>query len=358
MTLPRRKVLIVDDSAMVRRVLTAGMASEPRLEVVGAAASAEAARGMIESLSPDVITLDLDLPGTDGISFLRSYMNVRPIPTVVISAFTRRGAQATMKAFDAGAVDVIEKPAPGDESGLPHVMREVAHRVLAAAITRPRAALAPPAAAPAATQPLRLSQAESWVMALGASTGGVQALTQILPAFGDDLPGIVIVQHMPRGFTASFAQRLDRLARLTVREARDGDPVLPGTALIAPGGDRHMTIIPAGRGYRIQMVEGDPVCFSRPAVDVLFQSVARAAGRRAVAALLTGMGKDGAEGLLAIRRAGGATIAQDAETSMVYGMPLAARELGAAQVIAPLDSIPERMTAAAAAADPAATRRP
>lgn len=340
------RVLIVDDSAMVRKILTMGLSSDRFIEVVGAASNPDTAWKMIQDLRPDVITLDVEMPDMDGISFLRAFLPKARIPTVMISAHTRDGAQTSIDAMEAGAVDIIPKPAlAGLSSGLPAMMADICARVRAAAdahviLGRSHPAV-PRAAAP---RPVR-GLAGPEILALGSSTGGVQALGTILPMFPSDCPPIVIVQHMPEAFTGPFATRLDGICTVTVREAQDGDAVEAGTVLIAPGGKRHMELVPHGRGYRIRLVEGPAVCFSRPSVDVLFQSVARLAGANAVAAILTGMGRDGAAGLLAIRDAGGRTLAQDQESSVVYGMPMAAWENGAAETALPLEDIPARMLA-------------
>lgn len=363
------RVLIVDDSAMVRKVLSMGFANDPGIEVMAEASSAEAAWEIMRQDRPDVITLDVEMPRIDGLTFLRHFLPLMPIPTVMISSLTRAGAEITVQAMQAGAVDVISKPSLGLASGLPAIMTDICDRVRAAADARvargtvpqrpaeampaPQGFRRPPppetraeAVAPANVPPPAFTAPRNAapLLAIGSSTGGVQALSAILPAFPPTSPGIVIVQHMPEGFTGPFASRLNSLCGITVREAQEGDILNPGEALIAPGGTRHMTVTPHGRGtYRIQLVEGDPVCFSRPSVDVLFESVARAAGSSAIAAVLTGMGRDGARGLLTIRSIGGTTVAQDEATSVVYGMPMAARDIGAAQSVLPLTEIPARM---------------
>jgi len=363
------RVLIVDDSAMVRKVLSMGFSNDPGIEVMGEASSAEAAWDIMRQDRPDVITLDVEMPRIDGLTFLRHFLPLMPIPTVMISSLTRAGAEITVQAMQAGAVDVISKPSLGLASGLPGIMTDICDRVRAAADARVARGTAPaqdsrPVPAPA-PQSFRRPPAMDTrpdprpdvpppsftaprnappILAIGSSTGGVQALSAILPAFPADCPGIAIVQHMPEGFTGPFASRLNALCSIAVREAQDGDILLPGEALVAPGGTRHMTVVPHGRGtYRVQLMDGDPVCFSRPSVDVLFESVARAAGNSAIAAVLTGMGRDGARGLLTIRSIGGTTFAQDEATSVVYGMPMAARDIGAAQSVLPLTEIPARM---------------
>lgn len=360
------RVLIVDDSAMVRKVLSMGLSADPGIEVIAAASSAEAAWDIMRKDRPDVITLDVEMPRIDGLTFLRHYLPLMPIPTVMISTLTSAGAEVSVQAMQAGAVDVISKPSLGLASGLPAIMSDICTRVRAAATARigrgqaPAATAAPglsPAPRPARPAPATPRSADPvpppgftaprnapTLMAIGSSTGGVQALSAILPAFPANSPGIVIVQHMPEGFTGPFATRLNSLCCLDVREAQEGDILHPGAALVAPGGTRHMTVESHGRDtYRIRLVQGDPVCFSRPSVDVLFESVARAAGQNAIGAVLTGMGRDGARGLLTIRSIGGTTIAQDEATSVVYGMPMAARDIGAAQHVLPLTAIPARM---------------
>lgn len=337
------RVLIVDDSAMTRKVLTLGLSTDPLIDVVGAAASADQAFEMIDALNPDVLTLDIEMPRMDGVSFLRKLMPMKPVPTVVISSTTLSGASITLQALEAGAVDIIAKPSIGVGDGLGVIMADICLRVRNAARARPLALGR--VAAPAREQWHRQPQRPS-LIAIGASTGGVQALTHILQELPADTPGTVIVQHMPAGFTEAFAKRLDTMCAMRIREARDGDPVRPGVVLIAPGGTKHMTIAGVAPHWRVSLIDGDPVCFSRPSVDVMFNSVARVAGKQVCAALLTGMGRDGANGMQAIREAGGTTIAQDEATSIVWGMPAAAVEIGAAQSILPLDAIPQALLAA------------
>lgn len=345
MTAPARiRVLIVDDSAMVRKVLSMGLSADPAIEVVGTASNADLAWRMMQLQRPDVVTMDLEMPGTDGLTFLQTYLPKLPVPTVVISSLTREGTDITLRAMEAGAVDVLPKPSLGLGDGLPSIMPEVCARVRAAATARVVIGRRPRGGLPAVpARPLPAGGDRTGLILLGSSTGGVQALTRILPMFPADCPPVLIVQHMPEGFTGPFASRLDAVSAITVREAQDGDAVLPGQALVAPGGRMHMVLARKGRGLRVQLVAGDPVAFSRPSVDVLFESAARLAGAQTTAALLTGMGRDGAAGLLAIRNAGGRTLAQDEATSVVYGMPMAAAELGAAEAILPLTSIPARL---------------
>lgn len=341
------RVLVVDDSALVRKILSTGLAKDPQIEVVGQAADPYAARDLMVELHPDVITLDVEMPRMDGVTFLKRFMPVMPIPTVVISSLTQAGKRITLDALEAGAVDVIAKPTTGVSDGLPVMLGDICERVREAAqvdVTRFARKDRLQAAEPVAAV---LGETTDRVIAIGASTGGVPALGQILPAFPADCPGIVIVQHMPAGFTASFAERLNGMCRMRVKEAENGDRVLTGRILIAPGSDRHMSLQRSGGEYRVALLDGPAVSFSRPSVDVLFHSVAQQAGRNATAALMTGMGKDGASGLLAIRKAGGRAFAQDEASSVVFGMPKAAQDLGAAEEMLPLNRIPQVLVAAA-----------
>lgn len=337
MTRPVR-VLIVDDSAMIRKVLSLGLARDPMIDVIGTASGAEQAREMIAALRPDVMTLDIEMPRMDGVTFLRQLIPTHPLPTVIISSATQEGAVVTLRALEAGAVDVIAKPVMDPSKGLGTMMDQVCARVRAAALARP-AQMVRPAGFRVGLPAPRSMAGGARLIAIGASTGGVQALAQILQVMPPDAPGIVIVQHMPQGFTRAFAERLDTLTMIRVREAQDGDHVRPGLALIAPGGDQHMRLVGRAPHWRVILSPGAPVCFSRPSVDLLFASVADQAGALACAALLTGMGKDGAAGMAAIRRAGGVTIAQDEATSVVWGMPAAAVEIGAASQVLPLPDI-------------------
>lgn len=343
---PQINVLVVDDSAMVRKVLSIGLESDPRIKVIGAAASAATARQMITELKPDVVTLDIEMPHVDGLTFLRELMAWQPIPVIIITSLSRSNADVTLKAMEAGAVDVIEKPSNSIDSGLKPIMIDVCSRIYSAASARilrapdGETSLKPKASIPRPAWP---SAGGQRLMAIGSSTGGVQALSLILPMFPADTPAILIVQHMPEGFTASFAKRLNSLCKMEVHEAKDGELIQDGTILVAPGGQRHMSVQRSGQLYRVELREGPSVNYSCPSVDVLFFSLAKMAGQNTSAAILTGMGKDGADGLLAIRNAGGATFAQDEQTSVVYGMPSAAAQLGAARQIAALGAIPALM---------------
>ncbi len=346
---PSRKirVLVVDDSALVRKILSVGLAKDPQIEVVGQASDPYNARDLMVELHPDVITLDVEMPRMDGVTFLKKFMPVMPVPTVIISSLTQAGKRITLEALEAGAVDVVAKPTLGLADGLPVMLDDICQRVKAAAEVNVARFARKDRAAAVEPVPAVLGETTDQVIAIGASTGGVPALAQILPAFPADAPGIVLVQHMPSGFTASFAERLNDVCRMRVKEAEENDRVLPGQILIAPGTYRHMSLVRSGGEYRVALLEGPPVSFSRPSVDVLLQSVAKHAGRNAAAALLTGMGSDGAAGLLAIRQAGGRTFAQDEASCVVFGMPRAAQELGAAEEMLPLERIPQALVAAA-----------
>ncbi|MGO9487311.1 MAG: protein-glutamate methylesterase/protein-glutamine glutaminase [Rhodomicrobium sp.] len=341
------RVLIVDDSALVRKILSIGLSKDPQIEVVGQAADPYNARDLLVELHPDVITLDVEMPRMDGVTFLRKFMPIMPVPTVVISSLTQAGKRITLEALEAGAVDAVAKPATGLADGLPIMLDDICERVKAAARLDVGRFVRKDLGTAIEPVPAVLGETTDRVIAIGASTGGVPALAKILPAFPAGAPGIVLVQHMPSGFTASFADRLNTTCRMRVKEAVDGDRVLTGLILIAPGSHQHMSLFRSGGEYRVALRDGPLVSFSRPSVDVLFHSVAKHAGRNAAAALLTGMGRDGAEGLLAIRQAGGCTFAQDEATSVVFGMPRAAQELGAAEKMLALERIPLALTAAA-----------
>ncbi|MCL4395462.1 MAG: chemotaxis response regulator protein-glutamate methylesterase [Chloroflexi bacterium] len=359
------RVLVVDDSALARKLITTGLSTDPRIEVIGPASDAASAFELLARERPDVITLDVEMPRMDGVTFLKMYMAQYPTPTVMVSSLTERGKKITLDALEAGAVDIVVKPKLGVVDGLPKLMGDLCERVKAAArvnVSRyarngtqgtavpipfePKARRAEVAGRAEADHSHALHETTDRVIAIGASAGGVAALGRVIPAFPAASPGIVIVQHMPAGFTTSFAQRLNTLSAMQVKEAEDGDRVRPGLVLLAPGGDRHMLVHRSGGEYRVQLVAAERVSGHCPSVDVLFRSVAAGVGRNAAAALLTGMGEDGAVGLLEIRRAGGRTFAQDEQTSVVFGMPAAAWQKGAAEELVPLDSIPERLLSA------------
>ena len=337
------RVLVVDDSATVRKVMTQLLSMAPDMDVIGAVADPLFAIERMKREWPDVIVLDIEMPRMDGLTFLRRLMDERPTPVVICSSLTESGTQASMQALAAGAVTVLTKPRLGVAEHLHNHASDVVRAVRAASrarVSRLRPLPSPPALSvlPAAPDSLLLHDSTDCVVAIGTSTGGTQALEAILTQLPRTVPGIVIVQHMPERFTAAFAQRLDSLCQITVREAHHLDRVLPGTALIAPGG-RHMQLRRSGAQYQVEVISGPPVNRHRPSVDVLLRSVARAAGRNALGMILTGMGDDGARGLLQMREAGADTVAQDEATSVVYGMPKEAVKLGAARRSAPLEAM-------------------
>ncbi len=340
LAMPTKKirVLVVDDSALVRQILTRELSSAPDIEVVAGAPDPYVARDKMVQLSPDVVTLDVEMPRMDGLTFLRHMMQSRPTPTIVVSSLTPKGSRSAIEALEAGAVDVLCKPNGSMSVG--DLSRTLIDKVRLAASANVRARKP---SADLAT-PIRSSMAETTdrILAIGASTGGVQALTAVLTRLPSNAPGCVLVQHMPAAFTANFARRLSELCEVNVAEARDGDSVLPGHVLVAPG-DKHMLLARSGARYFVKLVGGPPVHHQRPAVDVLFDSVAKTAGGNAVGAVLTGMGADGAAGLLSMRKAGARTLAQDEATSTVYGMPAEAAKVGAAEQIVPLDKVAETM---------------
>jgi two-component system, chemotaxis family, protein-glutamate methylesterase/glutaminase len=322
MTHPRVRVLIVDDSPSMRAVLKRILSADPAIEVIGVAPEPDAARTMIKELNPDVITLDIEMPGMDGLSFLERIMRLRPMPVVMCSTLTARGAEATIEALRLGAVDCIAKPT-GNPLDIALSSAQLCATVKEAARSTVRRA--PESAIPLA--PLASGALRDVVIAIGASTGGVEALFLILKALPTDCPPILIVQHMPAAFTPGFAARLDGECALHVVEARDGTPIERGNVYIAPGGQTHMELTGGVHG-RIKLRRSEAQGGHRPSVDVLFASVAPL-GPAAVGVMLTGMGSDGAEGLLAMRQAGARTLGQSAETCVVYGMPRAAFALGA-----------------------------
>ena len=331
------RVLVVDDSAIVRKVLTEELGRYPDIEVVGAAVDPYVARDMIVRLNPDVITLDIEMPRMDGLSFLAKLMKHRPMPVVVVSSLTPENSDTALRALELGAVEVMCKP--GSAYSTADISRRLVQAVRAAARSRPAALRGLPAVSPVppASGRFRL-QTTRKIVAIGASTGGTGALEVVLQGFPADTPGTVVVQHIPEHFTNAFAKRLDGLCTMQVREARDGDEVVTGLCLIAPG-DHHMVLDRSGAVYLVRLKSGPMVHYQRPAVDPLFESVARHAGVNAVGAILTGMGSDGADGLLAMRRAGARTIAQDEQTCVVFGMPREAIKVGAAEEVLPLPQI-------------------
>jgi two-component system chemotaxis response regulator CheB len=353
MAKPKIRVLIVDDSAVVRQTLQEILSRDPAIEVMGTASDPFVAAERMSVEAPDVITLDIEMPRMDGLTFLQKIMREHPLPVVICSSLAESGAQSTLKALEYGAVDIIAKPRLGTKQFLEESSTLLCQAVKAAAVSRLRAPspvsrvepkLSADAILPRSTGAM-LETTEK-VIVVGASTGGTEALRALLEVLPPDAPGIVIVQHMPEVFTRAFANRLDGLCQISVKEAESNDTVLRGRALIAPG-NRHMLLKRSGARYYVEIKEGPLVNRHRPSVDVLFRSAARYAGRNAVGVILTGMGDDGAQGMLEMKQAGAATIAQDEATCVVFGMPNEAIKRGAADQVLPLPSIAGTMLARA-----------
>lgn len=341
-------VLLVDDSAVVRQVLMAVLNAEPDIEVVGVASDPIFAQEKLRRVWPDVIVLDVEMPRMDGITFLKKIMAERPTPVVICSSLTERGAETSLQALAAGAVEIITKPKIGLKEFLQESSAALVMAVRAAAQARPRCLPRSAIGGAAGATPEKqsgsyaMAQTTERIIAMGTSTGGTQALESVLVTLPRVCPGIVIVQHMPEKFTASFAERLNNVCAIEVREAKHNDRVLPGLALIAPGG-RHMQLKRNGAYYHVEIFDGPPVNRHRPSVDVLFRSVAKYAGKNATGIIMTGMGDDGARGLKDMHDAGSFTLAQDEESCVVYGMPKEAVKLGAVKKILPLQEIPAAM---------------
>lgn len=353
------RVLIVDDSAIVRRILTEALAREPDIEVVGAAPDPYVARDKILALDPHVLTLDIEMPRMDGLTFLKKLMHFHPMPAVVISSLAQPSCRAAIQALELGAVEVLAKP--GGPYSVGELRDSLARKIRAAAAARVRRAeptAAPPDSAAEvptlSARPFR-GAGTAAVIAIGASTGGTEAIASVLAKVPAGAPGILIAQHIPPEFSRAFAERLNDLCAIEVREARDGDALESGLALVAPG-DFHMLLRRAVGRYVVNVKAGPRVCYQRPSVDVLFLSVAEAAAQHAVGVLLTGMGNDGAQGLLKLRQAGARTIAQDEASCIVFGMPREAIALGAADRVLPLAAVAGAMLSASAQAPPAMCR--
>jgi two-component system chemotaxis response regulator CheB len=332
------RVLIVDDSAIVRKILREALSGEKDIEVVGTAPDPYVARDKILALHPDVLTLDIEMPRMDGITFLKKLMHFHPLPAVIISSLAQPSCRAAIQALESGAVEVLAKP--GGPYSVGELSQILAGKIRAAASARLRPAVDTPPPLPCPAPPVRFPAGA--VFAIGASTGGTEAIASVLTKLPESTPGLVITQHIPPVFSRAFASRLNEICALEVREAVDGDVVRSGLALIAPG-DYHMLLRNHAGRYTVTVKSGPRVCYQRPSVDVLFSSVAEAAGRLAVGVLLTGMGSDGAQGLLQMRRAGARTIAQDEATCVVYGMPREAVERGAVSQVVPLNAVPQAM---------------
>jgi two-component system chemotaxis response regulator CheB len=333
------RVLIVDDSALVREVLTEQLSRQPGIAVVGTAPDPFVARERIVALEPDVITLDIEMPRMDGLSFLKKLMKFHPVPTIIFSSIAGRGTHIAMECLEAGAVEVLAKPQGNAgiqqvAARLGEIIRGIKDVTLRA--DTPRAAGEPARQSPASAGP---GGPSNRLIAIGASTGGTDALRDVLVPLPTDLPGIVIVQHMPAGFTHAFANRLNGLCQIEVREACDGDPIRTGAALLAPG-DLQMKVVRAAEGWKVRVFDGPRVCRHKPSVDVLFESTAECVGKKAMGVILTGMGGDGSRGMLSMKSTGAYTVAQDKDSCVVFGMPREAIEAGGVCEIAPLSRIP------------------
>ncbi|MBW2096523.1 MAG: chemotaxis response regulator protein-glutamate methylesterase [Deltaproteobacteria bacterium] len=334
------RVIVVDDSALVRDILAQGLAMDPAIEVVAKASDPYVARDQIIKHRPDVLTLDVEMPRMDGVEFLKRLMPQYPVPVVMVSALTQRGKQITLDALDAGAVDFVSKPSTDVARGLSNMMMELRTKVKIASTANVSYWKSKRAAPPVRSTVTSSALAESTdkVIAIGASTGGTEAIKDVVVPLPAACPGVVIVQHMPAGFTRMYAERLNSLCAMEVKEAETGDRVMPGRILLAPG-DYHMTILRSGGVYRVDCSKGEKVCGHCPSVEVMMKSVAKNVGSNAVGVMLTGMGSDGAGGMLAMREAGARTLAQDEASSVVFGMPKVAYERGGAERLVPLDKI-------------------
>lgn len=340
------KVLIVDDSALVRQTLIELLSSDPGIEVIGAATDPFAAVERMKEVVPDVITLDVEMPRMDGLTFLRKIMSQNPIPVIICSTLTEQGAETTLKAMEYGAVEIIQKPKVGTKKFFEESRIRLCDAVKAAVSAKigtytslqVKPKLTADAVMPTSTKVRAMAKTTEKVVVVGASTGGTEALRIFLEALPMDSPAIAVVQHMPENFTAAFARRLDSICRITVREASDGDTMLRGQALIAPG-NRHMLLKRSGAKYYVEIKEGPLVSRHRPSVDVLFRSAARYAGANTVAVIMTGMGDDGAKGMRELFDAGAHTVAQDEKTCVVFGMPNEAIKLGGVRKVMPLGAL-------------------
>lgn len=343
------KVLCVDDSALIRSVMTEIINSQPDMTVVGTAADPLVARDLIKVTNPDVLTLDVEMPRMDGLEFLEKLMRLRPMPVVMVSSLTERGSEIALRALELGAIDFVTKPRLGVRDGLLNYTELIAGKIRTASAARllpsrgNAAAKSSVSAPPEALLRSPLLSTEKLII-IGASTGGTEAIREVLQPLPPDCPAVLIAQHMPAGFTKSFAQRLDGLCRITVKEAEHGERVLPGYAYIAPGAF-HLSLARSGANYVAHLDQEPPVNRHRPSIDVLFDSAARHAGKNAIGMILTGMGKDGAEGLLRMKKAGAFTLAQDEASCVVFGMPKEAIALGAADEVAPLGEMSRRVLA-------------
>ena len=338
----KTKVLIVDDSALIRSVMSEIINSQPDMQVVATAPDPLVARELIKQTNPDVLTLDVEMPKMDGLDFLEKLMRLRPMPVVMVSSLTERGSEITMRALELGAVDFVTKPKISIQAGMREYTDLITDKIRAAAKARVRARTLPAAGSEVHSQlpQLRnpLTSSEKLII-IGASTGGTEAIREFLMQMPSDCPGILITQHMPEGFTRSFAQRLDSLCKISVQEAAGNERILPGHAYIAPG-HSHLYLARSGANYMTRIDQADPVNRHRPSVDVLFRSAAQYAGKNAVGVILTGMGKDGAAGMLEMKQAGAHNFAQDEASCVVFGMPREAIAIGAAHEVGALSALP------------------
>jgi len=337
----RIKILIVDDSALVRKLLTDELSSDSELEVIGTAPDPYIARDKIIQLKPDVLILDVEMPRMDGLTFLEKIMKFQPMPVIILSSLAKSGGEVALRALELGAADVLAKP--GTSYSVRDMSIQLADRIKAVHGMRHRSIDIPrKEIIPIPSPNYAMLKTTNKIIAIGASTGGTEAIKEILVRLPANMPPIIIVQHMPQYFTRSFAERLDSLCELYVKEAVDGELLSPGKVLIAPG-NLHMVLKRSGASYYVEIKEGPLVFHQRPSVEVMFKSVARYAGSNSIGILLTGMGRDGAEGLLEMKNAGAFTIAQDEKSCVVYGMPKEAAQIGAAKEILPLDAIPDAL---------------
>ncbi|HOD53592.1 MAG TPA: chemotaxis response regulator protein-glutamate methylesterase [Candidatus Cloacimonadota bacterium] len=334
------KVLIVDDSAVVRRVLTQIINNEADMEVVGTAPNPFLARDKLVQLTPDVMTLDIEMPRMDGLTFLKKVMHYFPVPTIIVSSVTRTGCETSMKALEIGAVSVI--PKPSEAYSIESIERKLVEAIRSASYAKiKKKPVENIKTNQVDIKPISITTTNK-IIAIGASTGGTEAIKEVLVRLPANTPGIVMVQHMPPVFTTAFAERLNNLCKMQVKEAKDGDVVLPGVALLAPG-DYHMVLRREGARYFVRIKEGPQVWHQRPAVDVLFKSVSEFAGKNALGVLLTGMGRDGAQGMQLMKNNGAINIAQDEKSCVVYGMPKSAVELGVVDYVENLFDIPDKI---------------
>jgi two-component system, chemotaxis family, protein-glutamate methylesterase/glutaminase len=342
------RVLVIDDSAVMRQLLTEILSADPDIDVVGSAPDPYVAREKIKQLNPDVLTLDVEMPRMDGLAFLRNLMRLRPMPVVMCSSLTQQGANVALDALSLGAIDIVAKPVFDVVHGIREAANEIISKVKMAAHAQVRPLVdAPPrivperhdadVVLPKRSAPTRFATTDR-IIAIGASTGGTEAIKEVLAHLPSDTPGIVIAQHIPKAFSGPFATRMNASSLLNVCEAQEAQPILAGHVYIAPG-DRHLMVVRNGARYQCRLSDGEPVNRHRPSVDVLFRSVAQSAGRNSVGVMLTGMGRDGAEGLKEMREAGASTVAQDEESSVVWGMPGAAWQIGAVQSLHALNQI-------------------